>query len=117
MPKAAGHKLKLFRIFNYLLEYTDEEHTVTASDIIKELERYGITAERKSVYSDLEALAELGIDIEKSTDGYYIGERDFDLPELKLLVDAVQSSKFITRKKSGELIKKLEKLTSRYQAV
>lgn len=117
MPKAAGHKLKLFRIFNYLLEYTDEEHNVTASDIIKELERYGITAERKSVYSDLEALAELGIDIEKSADGYYIGERDFDLPELKLLVDAVQSSKFITRKKSGELIKKLEKLTSRYQAV
>lgn len=117
MPKSVGHKLKLFRIYNYLLEATDEEHAVTAADIIKELERYGITAERKSVYSDLEALTDLGVDIEKNADGYYIGERQFDLPELKLLVDAVQSSKFITRKKSGELIKKLEKLTSRYQAV
>ena len=117
MPRSSNQKLKLLRIYNYLLEYTDGEHTVTAADIIKELERYGISAERKSIYSDLEALADMGVDVQKSADGWFIGEREFDLPELKLLVDAVQSSKFITRKKSGELIKKLEKLTSRHQAV
>ena len=117
MPRASNQKLKLLRIYDYLLEYTDGEHSVTAADIIKELDRYGIAAERKSVYSDLEALTDMGVDVQKTAAGWFIGERDFDLPELKLLVDAVQSSKFITRKKSGGLIKKLEKLTSRYQAV
>ena len=94
MPRSSNQKLKLLRIYNYLLEYTDGEHTVTAADIIKELERYGIPAERKSIYSDLEALADMGVDVQKSADGWFIGEREFDLPELKLLVDAVQSSKF-----------------------
>lgn len=117
MPKSTGQKLKLMRIYNYMREYTDENHAVSAADIIKELSRYGITAERKSVYSDLDALEALGVDIQQNGDGWFIGEREFDLPELKLLVDSVQSSKFITVKKSGELIKKLEKLASRYQAV
>ena len=116
MPRSSNQKLKLLRIYNYLLEYTDGEHTVTAADIIKELERYGISAERKSIYSDLEALADMGVDVQKSADGWFIGEREFDLPELKLLVDAVQSSKFITHKKTLALIKKIEGLASIYDA-
>ncbi len=116
MPKASGQKQKLMRIYNYLLENTDDDHFVTSSQIIAELDRFGISAERKSVYSDLETLTDMGVDVQKNENGYFIGERDFDLPELKLLVDAVQSSKFITHKKSIELIKKLEKLTSRFQA-
>ena len=72
MPRSSNQKLKLLRIYNYLLEYTDGEHTVTAADIIKELERYGIPAERKSIYSDLEALADMGVDVQKSADGWFI---------------------------------------------
>ncbi len=116
MPKSSNQKLKLFRICQYLFEFTDEDHCANASDIIKELDRYGISAERKSIYSDLESLEDMGIDVQKTSNGWFIGERDFDLPELKLLVDAVQSSKFITRKKSSELIKKLERLASKHQA-
>jgi len=85
-----------------LLEKTDEEHTITLNDMIAELERYDITAERKSIYDDLEALRQYGIDIatrkSKTTD-YFVASRLFELPELKLLVDIVQSSKFITHKK------------------
>ena len=81
MPRSSNQKLKLLRIYNYLLEYTDGEHTVTAADIIKELERYGIPAERKSIYSDLEALADMGVDVQKSADGWFIGERRNSSPE------------------------------------
>ena len=115
MPRSSNQKLKLLRIYNYLLEYTDGEHTVTAADIIKELERYGISAERKSIYSDLEALADMGVDVQKSADGWFIGEREFDLPELKLLVDAVQSSRVISKASSDKLIHKLEGLASQYE--
>jgi predicted DNA-binding transcriptional regulator YafY len=83
-----------------LLEKTDEENTMTIIDMIAELERYGITAERKSIYDDIEALRHYGIDIatrkSKTTD-YFVASRVFELPELKLLVDAVQCSKFIAR--------------------
>lgn len=88
--------------------------------IISMLESVGISAERKSVYDDLELLRSFGLDIEKAKTkftGYYIASREFELPELKLLVDAVQASKFITRKKSMELIKKLEKFASVHEAV
>ncbi len=111
-------KLKILFIMKILLEKSDEKHPLTVSDIINELDEIGIPAERKSIYSDIELLKEFGLDIicEKARANYYIGNRDFELPELKLLVDAVQSSKFITHKKSEELIKKIEKLTSIYEA-
>lgn len=101
------------------MENTDEDNMVTVKDIINHLEQNGITAERKSVYSDIEALKSYGIDIisEKSkTFGYAIGSRDFELAELKMLADSVQASRFITEKKSNAIIKKIEKLTSRHQA-
>ena len=102
-----------------LNEKTDEDNTMTINDMITELDRYGITAERKSIYDDLEALRNYGLDIasrkSKTTD-YFVASRLFELPELKLLVDAVQCSKFVTHKKSNELIKKIESLASHRQA-
>ncbi len=101
------------------MEQTDEEHTMTTNDIINELSKYDICAERKSIYNDMELLKQFGLDIickKTKTFDYYIGTRDFELPELKLLVDAVQSSKFITKKKSNDLIKKIENLTSGHLA-
>lgn len=98
-----------------LLEKTDEEHTITVPQMIDELAALGISAERKSVYDDLEYLKLFGLDIcsrKSKTHDYFVGSRDFELPELKLLVDSVQSAKFITYKKSIELISKIEKLTS-----
>ena len=81
-------------------------------DIQEELEKHEIRAERKTVYSDLEALRECGYDIQQAGGSYWLADRRFELAELKLLVDSVQASRFITRKKSGELISKLEALTS-----
>ncbi len=113
-------KKKLIAVMQILMQKTDEKHIMTAADICKTLEEsYGISAERKSIYSDVLVLQEMGIDIlqnKGSNPGYYIGSREFELPELKLLVDAVQSSKFITSKKSDKLIKKLEGLASMYDA-
>jgi len=102
-----------------LLEKTDAQNPLTINGIISELSCYGISAERKSLYIDLETLREFGLDIETTrskTTGYYVASRQFELPELKLLVDAVQSSRFITSKKSDELIQKLSTLTSVAQA-
>lgn len=120
MPRSFNQKLKPFYVMNYLLENTDEEHTVTVNQIIAHLEAQGISAERKSIYSDIEALQVLGVDIECVDSGnyvgYYVASRTFELPELKLLVDSVQSSKFITHKKTASLIKKIEKLASIHEA-
>lgn len=119
MAKSERQKQKLLYIMQYLLERTDEEHAVTAQDILDYLRKNGISAERKSVYADIEALRQFGLDILRRGDrdgGYYIASRQFELPELKLLVDAVQASKFITTKKSRELIHKLESLCSREEA-
>lgn len=119
MAKNPRQKQKLLFIQKILLEKTDENHGITVNELIKELDSYGITAERKSIYDDIHTLEFFGMDIcvEKSkTVKYYVGERDFQISELKLLVDAIQSSKFITEKKSLELIKKLEKLTSTNEA-
>ncbi|MGN0489595.1 MAG: helix-turn-helix transcriptional regulator [Ruminococcus sp.] len=119
MAKNPRQKQKLLFIQKILLEKTDENHGITVNELIKELDKYGITAERKSIYDDIHTLEFFGMDIcvEKSkTVKYYVGERDFQISELKLLVDAIQSSKFITEKKSLELIKKLEKLTSSNEA-
>ncbi len=106
-------KQKLLYIQKILLEKTDENHGMTLSELIEELDRYGIKAERKSIYDDLHILSNFGLDIcteKTNTVKYYIGERDFQISELKLLIDAIQSSKFITEKKSLELIKKVEAL-------
>lgn len=113
--KQPHQKLKMMYLAKILLNNTDEEHTITVPEIIAELSKYGISAERKSIYDDLECLQLFGLDIcsiKSRTTGYYIASRDFEMPELKLLVDSVQSSKFITSKKSMELISKIEKLTS-----
>lgn len=119
MAKSSNQKLKLLYLLKMLEEKTDEENTMTINDMIAELDRYGITAERKSIYDDLEALRHFGLDIatrkSKTTD-YFVAGRLFELPELKLLVDAVQCSKFVTHKKSNDLIKKIESLASNKQA-
>lgn len=117
--KLSHQKLKMMYLAKILMEQTDEEHTITVPEMIAELSKLDISAERKSIYDDLEYLQLFGLDIcsnKTRTTNYYIASRDFELPELKLLVDSVQSSKFITRKKSMELISKIEKLTSRENA-
>lgn len=119
MAKAAGQKLKILHIMNMLLKLSDEEHPLSVREIISRLENLGITAERKSIYDDIESLRSFGMDIisvRSPKTGYYIGKRDFELPELKLLVDSVQSSKFITHKKTLSLIRKIERLASDYEA-
>ena len=120
MARENGQKLKILYLLRILQEKTDESHTLTMPQITEELGLYGIEADRKSIYSDLDELRNAGYDIIGERQGasyvYYIGSRDFELPELKLLVDSVQASRFITEKKSRELIKKLGALTSRYNA-
>ena len=119
---AAGEnqKLKLFYLYDILKERTDEEHAITMSEILKALDAYGVRAERKSIYTDIQALKLYGADIVGEKDGrgykYYLASREFEMPELKLLVDAVQSSRFITSRKSKELIGKLENLASSHEA-
>lgn len=117
MAKSSNQKLKLLYLLRYLMQHSDEAHPVSMAQIIEELARNGISAERKSVYDDVEALRLFGVDIVQlkgKNGGYYIGEREFELPELKLLVDSVQSSKFITQDKTHKLIKKIESLASLY---
>lgn len=119
MPGTQSQKLKLLYLMKILLERTDLEHPITMPAIIAALAQYDITAERKSIYANMELLREFGLDIETrkaKAVGYFIENREFELAELKLLVDAVQSSHFITSKKSTELIQKLSALTSRQQA-
>ncbi len=114
MAKSPNQKLKLLIIKDFMLRNSDEKHPVTIPQIIEELARYEIKAERKSLYDDLEALRVYGLDIIQSKGNYYVGERSFQTPELKLLVDSIQSSKFVTEKKTMSLIKKLEALASMY---
>ena len=120
MAKRPNQRLKLLYLAKIMLRLTDDEHGLQVEQIINELAKYDIAAERKSIYSDLEALQLFGIDIEKKHIGRYVyycvGNRNLELAELKLLVDAVQSSKFITEKKSSQLIEKLERYVSQYEA-
>ncbi len=120
MAKIQSQKMKLLYLLQILLTMTDDEHGLTLSQLLDELEKKDITAERKSIYDDFEALRLFGIDIESRKENrttvYFVANRTFELPELKLLVDAVQSSKFITHRKSNELIKKLEAFCSVHQA-
>lgn len=117
MARSSNQKLKLLYLAKFLMQNSDENHPVSTAQIIEELARNDISAERKSIYDDIEALRVFGMDIVQikgKNGGYYIGERDFELPELKLLVDSVQSSKFITQDKTYKLIKKIESLASAY---
>ena len=120
MPKGTNQKFKLYRLAQIMQEKTDDEHYITMPEIMASLARYDVTADRKSIYADLRDLSILGVEVEGEPIGnryhYHVVSRLFELPELKLLVDAIQSSKFITEKKSNTLIKKLEKMASKYDA-
>ena len=120
MPKGTKQKLKLYYLSQIMIQETDDDHGLTMPQIKAFLEERGVTADRKSLYDDLESLRELGIDIIGEKVGksflYHVGSKQFEIAELKLLVDAIQSSKFITEKQSNTLIKKLTELVSRYEA-
>jgi len=119
MEKSGNSKLKLLYVMRFLLEKTDEDHPATVQDIIDEIKSMGLSSERKSIYEYIELLQEYGLDIicrREKRNRYFVGSRDFELPELKLLVDAVQYSKFITQKKSDDLIAKINALASEHQA-
>lgn len=116
----SNQKLKIMYLMKILLENTDETHSITLQQIMEKLAGYNVTCERKSLYTDIEHLRQYGLDIygeQKDRTYYYrVVNRQFELAELKLLVDSVQSAKFITEKKSNELIKKIEALASKYEA-
>ncbi len=119
MAKSPNQKLKLLVLLRFLQRQSDEAHPVTMAEMIRELEHWDIAAERKSLYDDLEALRSFGADVisvRGRRPGYYLGARDFELAELKLLVDSIQSSKFITQRKTLSLIRKLEGLCSVHDA-
>lgn len=119
MPKAPDSKKILLLMLKTLMENSDEKHRYNANALIQAVEDEGMTIERKAVYNNIKVLQEMDFDIIYSREapaGWYMASRDFELPELKLLVDAVQISKFITAKKSDELVKKLGKLASTDEA-
>ena len=120
MAAGDNQKLKMLYLVKILSEETDDSHALSLQEIITKLEAYGVNADRKTLYTDFDALEKYGLEILKEQSGrqvhYHLATRTFELPELKLLVDAVQSSKFITEKKSRELIKKLESMVSIHEA-
>ena len=120
MPKSDNQKLKIFYILDYLKNNSHQAHPVRASELLSMLEsQHDIVCDRKTVYSDIRALQDYGVDIVSipgKNGGYYIASRNFELPEIKLLIDAVLSSKYLTEKKSRELIEKLCKECSVYDA-
>ena len=119
MPKSDNQKLKIFYILDYLKENSHQDHPVRASELQSMLEQHNIVCDRKPVYSDIAALQDYGVDVVSipgKNGGYYIASRNFELPELKLLIDAVLSSRYLTEKKSRELIEKLCKECSVYDA-
>ncbi len=119
MPKTAEQKTRILKLLEILMRETDEEHPLTEARLRAKLSSDGIEAERKTILSDLHALEEYGIDVVNRrgrNGGFFIATRDFELAELKMLVDAVQASKFISEKKSEILIGKLCNLTSRHEA-
>lgn len=117
--RTTHQRLKILYLYKILLEKTDEQHYISMPEIISQLELYGISAGRKAIYEDIEALKTFGLDIVQlkgNVSGYYVASREFELPELKLLADAVSSSRFLTEKKSDELLKKIEGLSSVHEA-
>ena len=120
MPSSPNQRSKLLYLMKILLDKTDAENPMSINEIITELGKNNICAERKSIYTDFEILKQFGLDIEVSgrskTTGYYIARRQFEMPDLKLLIEAVQSADFIPEEKGEELISKLSSLTSEEQA-
>ena len=120
MPQSENQRLKLLYLLKILSEETDDNHGLTVKEITAKLNAYNITADRKTMYTDFETLRNYGVDIVQVKNGrdtyYHIGTRKFELPELKLMVDSVQSAKFLSARKSRELIKKIESLGSKYDA-
>ena len=118
MAARRGQKVKLLHIIDILKKYTDEEHPLSATQICEKLESVGVTAERKAIYDDIECLIGFGYDIIQTRvpkSGYFLGSREFELPEIYLLGDAVRTAKFISAKKTRELTGKLEGMLSDYQ--
>ena len=121
MSRGTNQKFKFTYLMKIMQAKTDDEHSLTMPQIMDELEKYDVTAERKSIYADFADMTEkFGVEIIKEQVGretyYHVGSRKFDLAEVKLLIDAIQSSKFITEKKSRELIKKMKSFVSEHQA-
>lgn len=119
MPKSEKQKQKLLYILKMLQEKSDESHPIKTETIVEMLDREGIHAERKSIYNDMDTLRDFGYDIvltKGKNGGYFLAYRDFDVAELKVLVDAVQASRFITTKKSKELIGKITTLAGEHEA-
>ena len=120
MATAQAQKMKLLYLMKILLERTDENHMLTATELCGILQaEYDVPAERKSIYSDITVLREFGLDVIQQkgrSPGYYIGSRLFERAELRLLVDAIQASRSLTEKKTNDLIRKLESLTSHEEA-
>lgn len=113
-----GYK-RIIELLRYFYQQTDENHPATVSDMISYLNGKGIQAVRQTIYTDIDILIDAGFDIVvmKSTQNqYFMGNRLFEYPELKMLTDAVASSKIISRRKSEALIRKLRSLTSTHQA-
>ncbi len=119
MAKSPNQKLKLLYLVDILERKTDENHPMTAAALIEELAKFEVMAERKSIYDDINQLIDFGYDIVHNKarvgGGYYMASRRFELAELKVLVDSVQASRFLSAKKTRELIDKLEKLCSIYE--
>ena len=115
--RSGNQKLKLLYLKKFFEERTDEDHPATMQDIIDYLAAHGVKAERKSIYTDLDALYEFGIDVRNDDHGrtYQLHEREFEFPEVKLIIDSVATSKFLSEQKSMTLIKKLGSLCSEYQ--
>ncbi len=119
MAGNSNQKIKLLRIWDILRDHSDEEHPISAAQICSHLEAYGISAERKGIYSDIEILRDYGLDIINTRaphPGFFLAERDFEIPEIQLMADAVQAANFITPKKTRQLLKKLESKLSREQS-
>ncbi len=117
MPRGENQKLKLLYLKQFFEEWTDEDHPATMPEILAYLKENGVEAERKSIYTDLTALADFGMDVRKDERGksYQWFDREFELAEVKLIIDSIASSKFLSEKKSDTLIKKMGKLVSEYQ--
>ncbi|MBO4468213.1 MAG: WYL domain-containing protein, partial [Clostridia bacterium] len=118
MEVRRGQKLKLLYIIEILKHYTDEDHPLSALEICDKLEQKGISAERKAIYSDIENLVNFGYDViftRVPKPGYFLASREFETPEIYLLCDAIRTAKFITPKKSRELVSKLQGMLSVYQ--
>ncbi len=117
MAKSENQKLKLLYLRDFLRQNTDEAHTASVQRMIDYLASKDVRAERKSIYDDIRAINEYGVEVlyrRGSDGGYYVAQRDFELPELKLLVDAVLSSRFLSPKRSAELIKKIAALSGEH---